>query len=79
MLREVVQRTGCTFMARLQQRTHGTAFDTITPETFKTLGCIFPTPEIAAAFDKPVEPPPGQIRASLHLSRPSPPCATRCC
>jgi len=55
--------------AQLQQRTHGTVFDTITTETFKTLDCIFPTPKITAAFDKLVEPLLGQIRANLHQSR----------
>ena len=55
--------------AQLQQRTHGTVFDTITTETFKTLDCIFPTPKITAAFDKLVEPLLGQIRANLHHSR----------
>ena len=55
--------------AKLQQRTHGTVFDTITTETFKTLDCIFPTPQITAAFDKLVEPLLGQIRANLHQSR----------
>ena len=55
--------------AQLQQRTHGTVFDTITTETFKTLECIFPTPKITAAFDKLVEPLLGQIRANLHQSR----------
>jgi type I restriction enzyme S subunit len=55
--------------AQLQQRTHGTVFDTITTETFKTLDCIFPTPKIIAAFDKLVEPLLGQIRANLHQSR----------
>jgi type I restriction enzyme S subunit len=55
--------------AQLQQRTHGNVFDTITTETFKTLDCIFPTPEITAAFDKLVEPLLGQIRANLHQSR----------
>ena len=54
---------------QLQQRTHGTVFDTITTETFKTLDCIFPTPKITAAFDKRVEPLLGQIRANLHQSR----------
>ena len=54
---------------QLQQRTHGTVFDTITTETFKTLDCIFPTPQITAAFDKLVEPLLGQIRANLHQSR----------
>ena len=55
--------------AQLQQRTHGTVFDTITTETFKTLDCIFPTPKITAAFDKSVEPLLGQILANLHQSR----------
>jgi type I restriction enzyme S subunit len=55
--------------AQLQQRTHGTVFDTITTETFKTLDCIFPTPKITDAFDKLVEPLLGQIRANLHQSR----------
>ena len=54
---------------QLQQRTHGTVFDTITTETFKTLDCIFPTPQITVAFDKLVEPLLGQIRANLHQSR----------
>lgn len=55
--------------AQLQQRTHGTVFDTITTETFKTLDCVFPTPNITAAFDKLVEPLLVQIRANLHQSR----------
>jgi type I restriction enzyme S subunit len=54
---------------QLQQRTHGTVFDTITTGTFKTLDCIFPMPKITAAFDKLVEPLLGQIRANLHQSR----------
>ncbi len=55
--------------AQLQQRTHGTVFDTITTETFKTLDCIFPTRKITTAFDNLVEPLLGQIRANLHQSR----------
>jgi type I restriction enzyme S subunit len=55
--------------AQLQQRTHGTVFDTITTETFKTLDCIFPTPKITTAFDKLVEPLLSQIRANLLQSR----------
>ena len=55
--------------AQLQQRTHGTVFDTITTETFKTLDCIFPTPKITVAFDRLVEPLLGRIRANLHQSR----------
>ena len=55
--------------AQLQQRTHGTVFDTITTETFQTLDCIFPTPKVTAAFDKLVEPLLDQIRENLHQSR----------
>ena len=55
--------------AQLQQRTHGTVFDTITTETFRTLDCIFPIPKITEAFDKLVEPLLSQIRANLHQSR----------
>ena len=55
--------------AQLQQRTHGTVFDTITTETFKTLECIFPTQKITTAFDKLVEPLLGQIRGNLRQSR----------
>jgi type I restriction enzyme S subunit len=54
---------------QLKQRTHGSVFDTITTETFKSLDCIFPAPEITAAFDKLVEPLLAQIRANLHQSR----------
>jgi type I restriction enzyme S subunit len=54
---------------QLQQRTHGTVFDTITTETFKTLDCLFPTPRITAAFDILVEPWLGKIRSNLQQSR----------
>ena len=55
--------------AQLQQRTHGTVFDTITTETFESLDCIFPTLEITATFEKRVEPLLGRMRANLHQSR----------
>ena len=55
--------------AQLQQRTHGTVFDTITRQTFETLDCIFPPPELTAAFDRAVEPLLETIRANLHQSR----------
>lgn len=55
--------------AQLQQRTHGTVFDTITRQTFETLDCIFPPPKLTAAFDLAVEPLLEQIRANLHQSR----------
>jgi len=53
---------------QLQQRTHGTVFDTITRQTFETLDCIFPPPKLTAAFDLAVEPLLEQIRANLHQS-----------
>ena len=55
--------------AQLQQRTHGTVFDTITRQTFETLDCIFPPPKLTAAFDLAVEPLLEKIRANLYQSR----------
>ena len=55
--------------AELQQRTHGTVFDTITRQTFETLDCIFPPANLTAAFDRTVEPLLAQVRANLHQSR----------
>ena len=54
--------------AQLQQRTHGTVFDTITRQTFETLDCIFPPENLANAFDRVVAPLLAQIRANLHQS-----------
>lgn len=55
--------------AQLQQRTHGTVFDTITRQTFETLDCIFPPPKLTAVFDHAIEPLLEQIRSNLHQSR----------
>ena len=55
--------------AQLQQRTHGTVFDTITTRTFSTLDCLFPSPKITTAFDRLVEPLLGRIRSNLNQSR----------
>lgn len=55
--------------ADLQQRTHGTVFDTITRQTFETLDCIFPPVPLTQAFDRTVAPLLAQIRANLHESR----------
>ena len=55
--------------ADLQQRTHGTVFDTITRQTFETLDCIFPPANLTAAFDRTVTPLLAQIHANLHQSR----------
>jgi type I restriction enzyme, S subunit len=55
--------------AQLQQRTHGTVFDTITTETFKALNIVFPTPKISIVFDKFVESMLEHIRSNLEQSR----------
>ena len=55
--------------ADLQQRTHGTVFDTITRQTFETLDCIFPPANLTVVFDRAVAPMLAQIRANLRQSR----------
>lgn len=55
--------------AELQQRTHGTVFDTITRQSFETLDCIFPPAALTQAFDKTLAPLLVQLRANLHQSR----------
>jgi len=52
----------------LQQRTHGTVFDTITRQTFETLDCIFPPSSLTVAFDRASAPLLEKIRANLHQS-----------
>ena len=54
--------------ADLQQRTHGTVFDTITRQTFETLDCIFPPANLTLMFDQTVAPLLAKIRANLHQS-----------
>ena len=53
----------------LQQRTHGTVFDTITRQTFETLDCIFPPAPLTQSFDRTVAPLLVQVRTNLHQSR----------
>jgi type I restriction enzyme S subunit len=53
----------------LQQRTHGTVFDTITRQTFEALDCIFPPENLTQIFDRAVSPLLTQIHANLHQSR----------
>ncbi len=55
--------------ADLQQRTHGTVFDTITRQTFETLDCVFPPANLTQEFDRTVTPLLVQLRANLHQSR----------
>jgi type I restriction enzyme S subunit len=52
----------------LQQRTHGTVFDTITRQTFETFDCIFPPENLTQNFDRAVSPLLTQIHANLHHS-----------
>lgn len=52
----------------LQQRTHGSVFDTITRQTFETLDCAFPPPELTSSFSKEVEVILEKIRANLQQS-----------
>ncbi|MDR1190240.1 MAG: restriction endonuclease subunit S [Verrucomicrobiales bacterium] len=52
----------------LQQRTHGTVFDTITRQTFETLDCVFPPQKLAQTFDKTVKPLLNKIRSNLFES-----------
>ena len=54
--------------ARLQQRTHGTVFDTITRHTFETFDCIFPPPLLTSTFDAMVTPLLFRMRSNLRQS-----------
>ena len=55
--------------ADLQQRTHGTVFDTITRQTFETLDCIFPPAYLTQAFDRSVTSMMVKIKANSTQSR----------
>jgi type I restriction enzyme, S subunit len=52
----------------LQQRTHGSVFDTITRQTFETIDYTFPPLELTSAFAIAVEPFLERIRANLQQS-----------
>ena len=53
----------------LQQRTHGTIFDTITRQTFKLIDAIIPPPKLADKFETVVQPMMSHILSNLHESR----------
>ena len=53
----------------LQQRTHGTIFDTITRQTFKLIDAIIPPPKLADKFETVVQPIMGHILSNLCESR----------
>jgi type I restriction enzyme S subunit len=50
----------------LQERTHGSVFDTITRQTFDAVSGLHPTPEMAEAFERYVATFMERIKANLH-------------
>jgi len=50
---------------QLQQKAHGSVFDTITQETFSGVHLSYPSPEVIAAFDSTIEPLMLRIRENL--------------
>ena len=53
----------------LQQRTHGTIFDTITRQTFELIDAIIPPPKLADKFETVIQPIMSHILSSLNESR----------
>lgn len=53
----------------LQNRTHGTIFDTITRQTFKIVDMVLPPANVAEAFEYTVNPIMRRILNNLHESR----------
>ena len=58
-----------TAVDELQQRTHGTIFDTITRQTFKLVETVLPPVEFASIFESTVKPAMGRILSNLLESR----------
>jgi type I restriction enzyme S subunit len=56
-------------VAKLQQRTHGSVFDTITKRTFKTIRVVMPTVELMQVFEALVNPLLDQVRANVLESQ----------
>ena len=54
---------------QLQQRAHGSVFDTITQETFSGVNLAYPAREVIAAFDDSVEPLMSRIRENLQQAQ----------
>ena len=52
----------------LQRRTHGTIFDTITRQTFKTVGTLLPPMDLAKNFETTINPVAQRILCNLHES-----------
>ena len=53
----------------LQQRTHGTIFDTITRQTFKLVDSVLPPLQLVGEFEKAVLPIMSNILSNLHQSQ----------
>ncbi len=53
----------------LQQRTHGTIFDTITRQTFKLVGAIIPPVTLSGKFETIVQPIMSHILSNIQESR----------
>ena len=58
-----------TAVDELQQRTHGTIFDTITRQTFNLVETVLPPVEHAKMFESTVKPAMGRILSNLQESR----------
>jgi type I restriction enzyme S subunit len=56
-------------VARLQQRAHGSVFDTITRDTLASVSLVAPTVELIEVFEKRIAPSVQRIRAGLVESR----------
>ena len=55
-------------VSSLQQRAHGSVFDTITQDTFAGVTVVIPPPHLVEAFEKIVSPTLQRIRAGLFMS-----------
>ena len=53
----------------LQQRTHGTIFDTITRQTFKLVDCVLPPAALAREFENAILPTMSRMLGNLHESQ----------
>lgn len=53
----------------LQQRTHGTIFDTVTRQTFNLVDAMLPPVSLSCEFEKAILPTMSRILANLHESQ----------
>lgn len=56
-------------VSKLQQRAHGSVFDTITRETLASVSVVVPQPDLIEVFDDRVAPTMERIRAGLFETR----------